>query len=782
MWLLLSHLLKQKKQFPGCIKNFTGYPLTSDIDISGLLYISCVANKIKSTVKPWNTLKKMNETSIAKRIKDIINKYIIVDNTIQASINKKLEYNKLEQSDEIPIEIDVSNWNTFLPPIINYKISEIETLSDTFKSTFLSNCKKGDKDQYNKILVIRSKIIHFSLSIFAEIQKIIVKKSPLLSNNAEEPFLENSCCIDNQQYTTIQYFINESPIIEKYHDIIKTLNTINTDYKYISMCSKIYSAENTRRIYPSIFSKFSIKTIYHAFIHFCNFDSLIPIPDNLKELCSTKPTSFNPYDSIDNQIKLLKEQGKEFTPTLFNKLYDIITNDNIKPLEVPSSINTILTFDNYLKFIKDLQDPLIPNELIELFENLLPDYNKTITKNTQELKDLINYLSNKNVSLRDTISSFIQQYSNLSKSKLDTFNNFLNTFMEWTTVYDHDDTDNLIFKVDIQNDSLIRKIEFVKNIIESMTTSFPYIILNSVDYKNQKIPLHWKLSDRHNKDIMVIIGKYYELFIKYNDNNKITPLLSKINNHTQNLLQVIKLFPSTNYSINSKADLLYTVFNNDIFSLFLEYSVLSCYKLYISLIEESVSFPEIGIEQKVTTTVVGIEEDLADIEEADIISGDQIQLNQYVSSILIDYTSIFSSSKKTLNYSKQELNKRINITKEKEKDLVTTRLKDLSKDERSVDTMLKKYKLGDWNKGLQKGTTQYVQDTYDEEREIMEKQIALEQKLGQNDKVTSMNRDIYMADLETEQNVSDAIEREEMSLAHLGDDDDFGDLDGDEFY
>ena len=58
MWLLLSHLLKQKKQFPGCIKNFTGYPLTSDIDISGLLYISCVANKIKSTVKPWNTLKK----------------------------------------------------------------------------------------------------------------------------------------------------------------------------------------------------------------------------------------------------------------------------------------------------------------------------------------------------------------------------------------------------------------------------------------------------------------------------------------------------------------------------------------------------------------------------------------------------------------------------------------------------------------------------------------------------------------------------------------------------
>ena len=694
---------------------------------------------------------------------------------------KNYEYNKLDQTDEIPIEIDVSNWNTFLPPIINYKISELEPLSESFKSTFLANCKKGDKDQYNKILVIRSKIIHYSLAIFAEIQKIIINKTPLLSNNAEEPFLENSCCIDNQQYTTIQYFINESSIIAKYHDIIKNLNTINIDYKHISTCSKIYSAVNTRRIFPSIFNKFSEKTIYMAFIHFCKFDSLIPIPDNLKELCSTKPTSFNPYDSIDNQIKLLKGQGKEFTPTLFNKLYDIISNNNMKPLDIPLSINTILTFDNYLKFITELQDPLIPTELIELLENLVPHHNKTITKDTQDLKNVINYLSDKNQSLRDIISSFIQRYSNLSKSKLATFNNFLNTFMDWNTVYD-DDTDNLIFNVDIQNESLIRKIGFVKNMIESMITSFPYIILNSVDYKNQKIPTHWKLSDRHNKDIMVIIGKYYELFIKYYDNTKISSLLSKINTHTKNLLQIIKLFPSTNYSVNSKGELLYTVFNNNIFCLFLEYSVLSCYKLYISLIDESITLSEIGAEQIMTTTVVGIEEDLADIEEMDIISGDHIQLNQYVSSILADYTTIFTSSKKTLNYSKQELNKRINITREKEKDNVTTRLKDLSKDERSVDTMLKKYKLGDWSKGLQKGTTQYVQDTYDEERETMEKQIELEQKLGQNDKVSAMNRDIYMDDLETEQHVADAIEREEMSMAHLGNDDDFGELDGDEFY
>ena len=51
-----------------------------------------------------------------------------------------------------------------------------------------------------------------------------------------------------------------------------------------------------------------------------------------------------------------------------------------------------------------------------------------------------------------------------------------------------------------------------------------------------------------------------------------------------------------------------------------------------------------------------------------------------------------------------------------EKDRKTTMLKDLTDEERSVDTIFKKHKLGKWGVGLQKGLTQYVAETYDRER------------------------------------------------------------------
>ena len=96
--------------------------------------------------------------------------------------------------------------------------------------------------------------------------------------------------------------------------------------------------------------------------------------------------------------------------------------------------------------------------------------------------------------------------------------------------------------------------------------------------------------------------------------------------------------------------------------------------------------------------------------------------------------------------------------------------------------ILKSHKLGQWNKGLLKGLTQYVAGTYDEERAVMEAQAEMEQKLGKDDRVTIMNREIYADAFIDETMVADEIEAEEMDLGHLGDDDDHGDMDGDEYF
>ena len=83
---------------------------------------------------------------------------------------------------------------------------------------------------------------------------------------------------------------------------------------------------------------------------------------------------------------------------------------------------------------------------------------------------------------------------------------------------------------------------------------------------------------------------------------------------------------------------------------------------------------------------------------------------------------------------------------------------------------------------MQKGLTQYVKETYDEEREAIERRAIAESKLGLSNMVTDMNRDIYVLEMD-EQNDADAeIERDEMDLSGLAEDDDFGDRDGDEHY
>ena len=56
----------------------------------------------------------------------------------------------------------------------------------------------------------------------------------------------------------------------------------------------------------------------------------------------------------------------------------------------------------------------------------------------------------------------------------------------------------------------------------------------------------------------------------------------------------------------------------------------------------------------------------------------------------------------------------------------------MSKEQRDIEDLLKNHRLEKWSKGLQKGLTQYVGTTYDEEREERERIQILEQQLENN--------------------------------------------------
>ena len=104
------------------------------------------------------------------------------------------------------------------------------------------------------------------------------------------------------------------------------------------------------------------------------------------------------------------------------------------------------------------------------------------------------------------------------------------------------------------------------------------------------------------------------------------------------------------------------------------------------------------------------------------------------------------------------------MSKEREKEDITDYLKGMTDEEREVENIFKNQKLERWSKGLQKGLTQYVQETYDEEREQAEKELIRDRKIAQKTGVSEMNKNIYAFDLDMEEESANNIEKEEYSL------------------
>ena len=131
---------------------------------------------------------------------------------------------------------------------------------------------------------------------------------------------------------------------------------------------------------------------------------------------------------------------------------------------------------------------------------------------------------------------------------------------------------------------------------------------------------------------------------------------------------------------------------------------------------------------------------------------DNLEIIRFV----IDLITMFMNDKSVLNKNYESVMKNVLRDRETEKDKKTTYLKDLTSDERSVDNILKKHKIGKWGIGLEKGLFSYDKDFYDAER--------TEQMLD---------------DFFKENRMDNLIEENDLSL--FANDDDFGEnMDGDE--
>ena len=132
-----------------------------------------------------------------------------------------------------------------------------------------------------------------------------------------------------------------------------------------------------------------------------------------------------------------------------------------------------------------------------------------------------------------------------------------------------------------------------------------------------------------------------------------------------------------------------------------------------------------------------------------------------------------------VNNGYKKVKEKIVMSKEKEKDIITDFLKNLSDEEREIENVLKNNKLEKWNKGMQKGLTVLDKNFYDEEQEFRNQMDKAERNIRKKNKdANDENIDILLEDYMQQQQDENDIENEAYDMSYMNEDFYNGNTDG----
>jgi hypothetical protein len=782
-------ILKTKKTMEGCTKSFTGYPMENTSDYSGLKYIVCIMKKISSNSKPWNTIHKTRIDVIEKNMVAIFDKSLSKDVEIQNRYKAREIYLKEHTDiDTIPEVHKLSKWNTFLPPLSSLSgIQQIQNITSEFREELMKNMLSGNKQQLEKLFIIKSKILYFTIGIQHAIQKIIDNETPLLQTLNGQPFVENFCCNLNKNINTLYYFISKDKSVQQYNDVVENLSKLYYDTLEISQSPILLYNKDTKIRYPQVNKDFSEETIYRAFIQYCRINKNIPLNNALLPLCIDNTSNFDTSDTIETKIKVMKEEGKIYSLEMFKQLLNIINRENIVSFNYDStSLSSKAILEKTLQDFDDNDSDVNPI-LREKLSNLLQTFENVFEDQTAEMKDIRNFLLRANAVMKENISQYLKKFASFKSTEERNINEFLNTFIEFKNI----DKSSLLSSSD---ETAIYTINYLKIIIRQLCIDFPNIIMNEIKHEESNIPKHWGFSQVHNSDIKKFIESTYEN-LKGHKTPTIVNVLMKLQDRVKDILTLVNNTPfMSSYKIKSTQ---YTsIFNAKISKELYTFYLFSALESYIEL--QNVKIDTLDTQQQTlfeiseqtgldayetTPSHLNIETNTTNDDAFDLIEGMRFDLNKSIANMLTSFIKIFMKHKKMINYNKENIYDLVLRVNEYEKETKRRYLKSLTTEERKVDGELRKAKMGQWAVGLEEGVTKYNPDFYDKERKQMEKEALLDIQLGYNTQVTELNRDILSYKTMLEEEVEEELNEEAYDMSGLPDDDDYGDdRDGDEHF
>jgi hypothetical protein len=774
--------VKTRKTHPGCVRSFTGYPFDGKGDYSSVAYLACVTYDIRDSGEPWNILKKTNAQKIQTKIQQTIDSLLIELPEVQRKLAEKTEYLLTNPSKDIPEEHDISKWSDFLPPLIPFKIKHLVNISDEFKRSLVSDLKNGSEHQIEKILVIESKIIQFSLAIQERIQEIVKQHRVLLHTSNNEPYLENACCDSKENESVVNYFISRNNQISDFNKIVEKLSNILDDVRANTESLIFYSNINTKNVYPQISNTFNEKTIYLAFIFYCKFKSLIPISEKLLPLCTNKPDSvlINPSDTIERIIQKLKEDGRNYTDRDFLTLIQLISRENIININIDDPIISCVA--KLLKLLDSIyeennEDEIIELALRDLIRNAIDTFDIASETMTPQVKELNNYLIRTNGEMTNELVDFVQKNSGsrVTRNSIRKFVNTIKNLSVW--VYDSSNRN----ENKISNDTMYNVANFYKTFISNFVDVFPNIILNKVNYDNTHIPSYYGFSKNHSNKLVKNISEYFDKLKPFYGIPTLSKILITIQNLCKNIIRIADSTPCFS-SIKNEDKILKGVIDERTSRFLFEYYLLRILICYIELadrsdmivteIKRSYDVTDLFSVDYIEDTDTRIDLGMTSETKTDNVTrrGNLKQLKEQTADLLIAFVCILSIEKDTIDTTYEEIQDKVFKLKEREKDMVTDRLKAMTDEERDADTILKITKQGLYSKGLQKGLTFYDKDFYNEEQILRDEMEKAERKIRKNKGALDEDIDILVDEyLEDQINAID-IDADAYGIEYLGED------------
>ena len=741
---------------------------------------------LRTKKRPWNVIPKANKQNVQSKIdmlndklKQFINdKLIHIDYVDEKIKQKRLWNNENKDLTMIYENFDVQEWHNYLPPLIDIQVTNLQNIGDGYESLLIKEINEGSGEQFERLWKLYGNIVKDSFSIFESVQKAINNEPMILSSVSNIPFLENACCIEGES-STYYYFINKEKSIEKFNKRVKENSLIYEKYTK-DMKPKLFSInKDTKIVFSKISPEFSEDEVYLSFIKYCKFNSGITLDDDLMRLCIKNSANFRFSDSLEEKKEIMKSEGLNYSLDSLNQLINIISRKNIIDIDIDPPILTEkfyleqvaeyltdknkinLQHDEFVFLLKEMVDRFYisfdeeKNTFLDSFNTKLNTWNNSMA---YTIVEKLNDHGELKRNLKDLIMLYQSSDDKVTKRSEKRKERFILNWKEIgdeSYMYKDDETGYIIFNL-------------LKDMSINMITNFPNIILNKVN-KKHNVPKHWKLSDRHIKDVNKIVERDYEYFTKYYGNKKINAVMNYILQHNKDLLMVLDSIPFYSKIMSDKFK--NSIFNGDTVKNIGYYMLLSSLMLYIDAFNADLTIEE---EQE------DAESKLSEKDSVDhsILKGEREELEKITCNLLSNYLKILESYKKMLNITTEEVTKNVLKSKEKEKSKITLRLRDLADEERKVENIMKNHSLGDWSIGQTRAIFEYDENQYDKEREELDNTALMELKMGIRDEITEFSSEIYdlkmidsdALDFMEQQDIQKQIDSEVYNLSAIAED------------